>query len=113
MADLCVCGHEEREHYYVLAVGALYPMPCPCYRRSPLSAFRGPAVGMSREEAAGWLDGIGMESTAHDVLVCGERAIRDLARWNLHDARYYRAHGNARGAAECYLAARILRAMRP
>ena len=111
--DLCTCGHEEREHEYVLAGGALHPVPCIGYTRSPLSAFRGPSVRFTREEAAGWLDGIGMESTAHDVLFCGERAIRDLARWNLHDARYYRAHGNARGAAECYLAARILRAVRP
>ena len=65
MADLCMCGHEEREHGRPPTFSRPVPdcadaphgdcwhddCQCLAYRRSPLSAFRGPAVTFTREEA--------------------------------------------------------------
>lgn len=71
--DLCVCGHEEREHVEMCGCGVeieiepdTFAMSCACthYRRSPLSAFRGPSVTMSREEAAGRLDAMALFTSA-------------------------------------------------
>lgn len=108
MSDLCMCGHEEREHAY-LGTSERNCWECQCdgYHRSPLSSFRGPAVVMSREEAAGWLYALvgnvdGLHSNTHAM-------VRLLAR----DARANLDMGDHESAAACYLAARILRAVRP
>ena len=131
MADLCVCGHEERAHYPLSSERAcMRDCACGTYRRSPLSAFRGPAVVMSREEAAGWLWAMlsGVPSSAfldgpgaalwhayfdvrngHRVSELRRRARSMLRDWRTIERHEYPAHY----AARCYLAARILRAVRP
>ena len=136
MADLCMCGHEEREHAYdptesrPVCVGNAMACPCARYRRSPLSAFRGPAVSFTREEAAGWLWAMlsGVPSSAfldgpgaalwhayfdarngHRISELRRRARSMLRHWREFERHEYPAHY----AARLYLAARILRAVRP
>jgi len=123
VADLCVCRHEERAHYPLSSERAcMRDCACGTYRRSPLSAFRGPAVVMSREEAAGWLGSIGYVVEA--CRVYGSRTGRRRLRARLRTIRLYAREAVARARA-ClmrgqreeavlhYLAARILRAVRP
>ncbi len=107
MSDICVCGHEPcccAERCY-----------CGRYTRSPLSAFRGPAVRMSREEAAGWLRAL-REQWAADR-IDGSRIypsdLRAMACDLAKRARRRIRGGEPRAGAEAYLAARILRAVRP
>lgn len=110
MADLCMCGHEEREHVHpdwADSVSCAGECMCDGFVRSPLSAFRGPRVTFTREEAAGWLYALvgnvdGLHSNTHAM-------VRLLAR----DARANLDIGDHESAAACYLAARILRAVRP
>ena len=115
MADLCVCGHEERLH-------SARHEPCCCaercycerYTRSPLSAFRGPSVRFTREEAAGWLLAMQFDFAAWDMPYMTDDERHRDARWFAARARsYVRASGPmSNDAAAHYLAARILRAVR-
>jgi len=119
MADKCTCGHEEREH--VISDAAKWGTStsdvcdrCAChtYRRSPLSVFRGPAVSFTREEAAGWLDGLFMASVA--AAIRRGESPKAWARQLVQLASYDRRRGiYPRRVALDYLAARILRAVRP
>lgn len=125
MADLCVCGHEEREHAYdptesrPVCFGNAMACPCARYRRSPLSAFRGPSASFTREEAAGWLRGMGFSVVAHFTAPptgadgLSTAALRRDAREFVKRARLCVDHGQHEAAVEMYLAARILRAVRP
>ena len=121
MADLCMCGHEEREHAYdptesrPVCFGNAMACPCARYRRSPLSAFRGPAVRMSREEAAGWLRALGRywEADRIEFSRLMPSDWRSMLRLQLDLTRTRRALGSQDGAVCTYLAARILRAVRP
>ena len=138
MADLCVCGHDFddwREHTYDPTEDryvCMHPAPgASGWRtRSPLSAFRGPAVRFTREEAAGWLWAMlsGVPSSAfldgpgaalwhayfdvrngHRISELRRRARSMLRHWREFERHEYPAHY----AARLYLAARILRAVRP
>ena len=118
MADLCVCGHEEREHSRPARPrGGCEGSECAClaYRRSPLSAFRGPRVSFTREEAAGWLRALGFRFADISAAVRWFPAarLREEMRTFVSLARAHREHGNSHTSARCYLAARILRAVRP
>ena len=124
MADLCVCGHEERLH-------SARHEPCCCaercycerYTRSPLSAFRGPSVRFTREEAAGWLRALAIVSGSARghlanmpgrTLAARDRRTLDMWAWTCaRFARAARSRGDVRCARACYLATRILRAVRP
>ena len=118
MADLCMCGHEEREHAYdptesrPVCFGNAMACPCARYRRSPLSAFRGPAVTFTREEAAGWVAVLLDLWASRHVLGLPEQ-IRAAVRMYVRQARWSIDVGRPRDAARLYLAARILRAVRP
>lgn len=125
MADLCMCGHEEREH--VISDAAKYGVStsdvcdrCDChtYRRSPFSAFRGPSVRFTREEAAGWLRAFGFAVVANfaapptGTAGLSLDALRRDAREMAKRARLCVDYGQREAAVEMYLAARILRAVR-
>lgn len=119
MSDVCMCGHEEREH--VISDAARYGVStsdvcdrCAChtYRRSPLSAFRGKAVSFTREEAAMWLRVV----SPYDARAAINGTRREIVRSAIRHARTARwcvLNACRRDAVFHYLAARILRAVRP
>ena len=123
MSDLCTCGHgldDWREHTYDPTEDryvCMHPAPgASGWRtRSPLSAFRGPAVRMSREEAAGWLRALGRywEADRIEFSRLMPSDWRSMLRLQLDLTRTRRALGSQDGAVCTYLAARILRAVRP
>lgn len=140
MGDLCMCGHEEREHQGGTREcwhhnGDHYACSCCEYRRSPLSAFRG-AMQWTRRDAARafvslfrgyedmappaparnervgvvWL----LSRAASAVTMWGAKRRSREARRMLTAARAVVDGGeDIRGAQALLVAARILRAVRP
>ena len=113
--DECMaCGERAEAHIKFNDVGEIEREPswCTGYRRSPLSAFRGPAVTFTREEAAGWVAVLLDLWASRHVLGLPEQ-IRAAVRMYVRQARWSIDVGLPRDAARLYLAARILRAVRP